>query len=47
MYMYIYKYSRNEFPQDGAGIVEKQIGPRTRNCENDHGGMVGLGAIPA
>ena len=24
MYMYIYKYSRNEFPhRDGAGIVEK------------------------
>ena len=27
MYMYIYKYSRNEFLQDGAGIVEKTNRP--------------------
>lgn len=37
MYMYIYKYSRNEFSRR-RGRYCKNYGPPTRNRENDHGG---------
>lgn len=37
MYMYIYKYSRNEFSRR-RGRYCKNNGPPTRNRENDHGG---------